>query len=313
MVFVAALEPPRVAGPGVEPRNPARCHRQRPHRREQLVLQHPAERFRRSGGQISVRECDDVPPREEPGDEVAKVLRPHLVERREHRIGRPFRREQQLAHRAHRPPVRGTLVQVPQEPRILFLLRLESRRGDGRSAEGRHDAREHVALLVAPAREPHGDPAMMPVEEVRVPGEGGRVRELGEGILDDPRMQRAEHRVPRRVVGDGRAQREPEVRPGLTELDIGAVPQIESGTLDDADRMGGSGAGVRIRAFTRPCPCAFIGIRVGFDERKLARHERVRLREREGGGAGTGRGRVSPARDRLGRYRGHPVRCLEVG
>ena len=84
------------------------------------------------------------------------------------------------------------------------------------------------------------------------------------------------------------------VRAGLAELDVGVVPEIESGVLDDADRTRRSGPGL--------------------DEREPVRYERIRLGEREVEGAARGRGRarVPPARDGLRRYRAQPVGRLEV-
>ena len=174
VVLVAAFEPPREARPGVEPRDLAPRHRDRLHRGEQLALEHLAERSCGLGGEVPVGEGDDAPPCEDVRDVFAQLARRDLVERREQRAGGPFRREQQLADFAHRAPVRRALVQVSEQSRIFLPLRLESRRGDGRRAQGRHDPREHLALLVAPAREADRDPAVVPVEEVRVPGDRGR-------------------------------------------------------------------------------------------------------------------------------------------
>ena len=196
-------------------------------------------------------EGDDAPAGEEARDVLAEIVRRHLVEGREERVRRPFRREQQLAHVAHRPPVRPALVEVPEEPPVLLPLRLEPRRGDGRRAQGRHDPREHLALLVAPARDTDRDPPVVPEEKVRMPGERGGVRELGERVLHDSGVERAQHCVARGVVRDRRPHREPEVRAGLAEVDVRAVPQLEPGALHDAHRMARRGPGLRVCARLR--------------------------------------------------------------
>ena len=144
-----------------------------------------------------------------------------------------------------------------------------------------------------------------------MPGERGGVRELGEGVLHEPGVERAQHRVARGVVGYGRAHRELEVRAGLAELDVRAVPQLEPGPLHDAHRRGRSGHGHlvcvcvcicnrrRIRVCIGSGVRVGVGRRMGVDERELPRHERVRL----GKGEDARRRRVRPPFHRPRRYR----------
>ena len=286
MVFVIAREPPDVARPGIEPHHVAARHPHRTHRTEQFTLQHAAERFRGLDGDVPMGESDDLTALEELRDVLEQILELHRFERHEQDIVGPARIEQQLAHVAHRTAERGALVDVSKLAGILRLLRLEPLRREQRRAQGRYDAREQRALLVAPAGEADGDPAAVPVQRIGLPGERGGVCELVERIVRHAGEQRAQHRVPGGIVGDRRAHREVEIRARLSELDVGVMPQIEAGPAHDAGR-------------SRPG-------RLRVDQRQIAGHERIRLRKHEA----VVRRRVAPARHGRRRDRAQPVRRL---